>query len=319
MQRPRPPADRIEAIRRYNRFYTKRIGVLGEGLLRSPFSLTQARVLYELAQRGETTGSDLVAALGIDPGYASRLLRGLERKGLVRKRPSKSDGRRTLVSLSAAGKRSFARLDARSRDDVAGLLASLPPEDQTSLVGAMQTIERLLSEPDPTRVPYLLRPPEPGDLGWVIHRHGALYAREWGYDESFEALVAQIVADFVRQFDARRERCWIAEREGERVGSVALVRDPEDDDVAKLRLLLVEPRARGLGIGARLIDECLRFATSRGYSRLRLWTHSELLAARRLYTAAGFACTASEPYTSFGRKLVSETWERALGPAAGTG
>ena len=308
------PANGIDAVRSFNRFYTKQIGVLEEGLLRSAFSLTEARLLYELDQRGETTATALVEALEINPGYASRLLGRLQRKGLLRRRPSATDGRLSLLSLTAKGARDFAELDAASRSDVAAMLEPLEPADRKRLVGALATVERLLSPAGTPRAPYLLRPPDPGDLGWVVHRHGALYAREWGYDETFEALVAEIAAAFVRDFDPKRERGWIAERDGENVGSVFLVRDAEADATARLRLLLVEPKARGLGIGRRLVDECIRFARQRGYQRIRLGTHDELVAARHIYASAGFRVVNSEASASFGKRLVAETWELALGP-----
>ncbi len=273
---------RIAAVRRFNRFYTQRIGVLREHLLDSPFPLTGVRVLYELAHwpaRGDPpTAAVLAARLALDEGYLSRILHGFEQRGLVRKQLSAADGRRKSLALTPRGGREFARLDARSQQEVATLLAPLSSAQQGLLVDAMETLGRLLgAAADAAPAPYLLRPPRPGDIGWVIHRHGALYAQEYGYDQRFEALVAQIAASFVQRFDAARERCWIAERRGEIVGSVFLVRNTKA--VAKLRLLLVEPAARGLGIGAQLIAECIGFARAAGYRKLTLWTQSEL--ARR--------------------------------------
>ena len=311
------PERRVAAVRRFTRFYTRRIGVLREHLLDSAFSLTAGRVLYELAQWPEgsrPTATALAAKLELDQGYLSRILRGFTQRGLVRKGKHAPDGRQRPLELTAQGRRAFAPLDARSRAEVAALLASLAAPEQQRLVGAMQAIEDLLGAGDDDAraraVPYLLRSHRAGDMGWVIHRHGALYAQEYGYDERFEALVATIAAHFIEHFDRDRERCWIAEMDGEIVGSVFLVR--KTSTVAKLRLLLVEPRARGFGIGARLVDECVRFASAAGYRRLVLWTQSELAAARRLYERAGFRRVRAEAHRSFGKKLVAETWELGL-------
>jgi len=284
-------------VRRFNRFYTKRIGVLREGLLESPFSLTEARVLYELAHRDEPTAKDLGAELGLDAGYLSRILRGFERHRLIGRRPSTADGRQSLVSLTAKGEKAFALLDRRSREEVGALIGALPAPEQKRLVAAMDAVQGLLGAKVESKAPFLLRPPQPGDLGWVVSRHGALYAQEYGYDEEFEALVARIVADF-------------AEGHDQNVGSVFLVR--KSKTVAKLRLLLVEPKARGLGIGARLVGECVRFARQTGYRKLTLWTQSELHAARRLYEEAGFRRVHKERHHSFGHDLVAETWELGL-------
>ena len=309
--------QRIAAVRAFNRFYTQRIGVLREHLLGSPFALTEVRVLYELANwpagAAEPTASVLAARLALDEGYLSRTLRGFEQRGLVRKKSLPGDGRRKGLVLSERGRALFARLDTRSRAEVAAMLGRLGKPAQIRLVEAMRGIGELLDaarESARSQPPYVLRPPEPGDIGWVIHRHGALYAQEYGYDERFEALVAEIAARFVQRFDPRRERCWIAEREGENVGSVFVVR--KSASVAKLRLLLVEPRARGLGIGRRLVDECVRFARNAGYRKLTLWTQKDLHAARHLYALAGFRCVGEEPHRSFGKKLVAETWELGL-------
>jgi len=310
--------QRIAAVRAFNRFYTQRIGVLREHLLESPFPLTGVRVLYELAHWPETgdppTASVLAARLTLDEGYLSRVLRSFEQRGLVRKKPSAADARRKSLALSRRGRQLFASLDARSRAEVAAILGKLSTAGQSRVVEAMRSIGGLLGQPlaaaPPRQPPYVLRPPQPGDIGWVVHRHGALYAQEYGYDERFEALVAQIAARFIQHFDPKCERCWIAEREGEIVGSVFLVRKTRT--AAKLRLLLVEPQARGLGIGRRLIDECLRFARRAGYRKLMLWTQSDLSAARHLYAVAGFRKVAEEAHESFGKKLVAETWEVAL-------
>jgi DNA-binding MarR family transcriptional regulator/N-acetylglutamate synthase-like GNAT family acetyltransferase len=309
--------QRIAAVRRFNRFYTQRIGVLREHLLDSPFSLTSSRVLYELAHwpaRGDPpTAAVLAGRLGLDAGYLSRILRAFEQRDLVRKEHSVTDGRRKALRLTSRGRREFVQLNTRSQAEVGAMLTQLSAAEQARLVGAMQAVHRLLgAAPDRDRAPepYMLRPPQPGDMGWVIHRHGALYAQEYGYDQRFEALVAEVVARFVQRFDAGRERCWIAEREGEIAGSVFLVRKTKT--VAKLRLLLVEPRARGLGIGRRLIDECIGFARAAGYRKLTLWTQSELDAARHLYAQAGFRRVGGVAHASFGRQLVAETWELAL-------
>jgi DNA-binding MarR family transcriptional regulator/GNAT superfamily N-acetyltransferase len=302
--------QRVGAVRRFNRFWTRRIGVLREGYLESPFSLTEVRVLYELARSEETTASELGKELGLDAGYLSRILRGFEGRGLISKKLSETDGRRSLLRLTEEGQEAFAPLDARSREDVGAMLGALSAAEQDRLVGAMRTIEELLgAQPEP-KVPYLLRPHEPGDMGWVVHRHGILYAREYGWDERFEALVARIVADFVDNFDPAKERCWIAESDRAILGCVFVVK--ESDTVAKLRLLLVEPEARGLGLGTRLVGECVRFARGRGYEKLTLWTNSVLDAARRIYEEKGFEIVEEEEHHSFGKDLVGQNWELKL-------
>jgi DNA-binding MarR family transcriptional regulator/predicted N-acetyltransferase YhbS len=307
---------RIEAVREFNRFYTRRIGVLQESLLETKFSLTESRLLWEFAHRERVTATELARDLGLDPGYLSRLLRGFKDKGLIKAERAPSDARHLHLSITAAGRRAFAPLDARTRDQVGGLLGSLGEEGQRQLLQAMASIERLL---EPARAsPYLLRAHRPGDIGWTIERHGALYAREYGWDIGFEALVAHIAARFVDHFDPAREACWIAERDGVNVGCVFLVqaRDEKTDaprpGVAQLRMLLVEPAARGLGIGVRLVEECERFARRCGYRSIVLWTNSVLVAARGIYAKAGYRLVASEPHRSFGHDLVGETWELAL-------
>ena len=302
--------QRVKAMRRFNRFYTKRIGVLHEGLLRSPFSLTEARVLYELAHREKPTATELGKELGLDPGYLSRILRGFKKRGLIGKKPSEADGRQSLLSLTEHGQKAFATLNARSSHEIGAMLSDLPAVEQHRLIEAMHTIEGLLGAQPEQKAPYLLRPHQPGDMGWVVHRHGVLYAQEYGYDEEFEALVAEIVTKFIRQYDPKRERCWIAEKDGESVGSVFLVK--QSKAVAKLRLLLVEPKARGLGIGKRLVSECARFARQVGYKKITLWTQSELHAARRIYENAGFRLVHQESHHSFGHDLIGETWELKL-------
>ncbi len=302
--------QRVAAVRRFNRFYTRQIGVLQEHLLKSPFSLTEARVIYELAQRDQATATELGVELGLDAGYLSRILRGFEKRGLIDKQPSPADGRRTLLRLTDGGRKAFARLNADARQEVETMLRDLPADAQFRLVQALGTIEGLLGGQPERKAPYLLRPHRPGDMGWVVQRHGALYAQEYGWDEQFEALVAEIVARFVRRYDPKRERCWIAEREGENVGSVFLVR--RSATVAQLRLLLVEPQARGLGIGKRLVDECTRFARQVGYRKIMLWTNSVLDAARHLYERAGYRLVDEERHHSFGHDLVGQTWELKL-------
>jgi DNA-binding MarR family transcriptional regulator/predicted GNAT family acetyltransferase len=301
---------RTAAIRRFNRFYTHRIGVLNERLLRSRFSLAEVRILYELAHRTDPTAAELARDLAMDGGYLSRLLRELARRGLVGRRASRTDARRRQLRLTEAGRRAFQRLDIRASEEIRALLAPLASGEQRRLIGAMDTVEAILRDTPRERVPYLLRPPRPGELGWVVERHGTLYAEEYGWDERFEGLVAGVVAEFVRGYDPRRERCWIAERDGEPVGSVFLVRG--SDTLARLRLLFVEPGARGLGIGKRLVEECVRFARTAGYRRVSLWTNSVLVAARHIYEVTGFRLTQEEPHQLFGSGLVGQTWELEL-------
>lgn len=305
-------ATRIQAVRRFSRFYTRRIGLLHGGLLGGPLSLTQGRIIYELAQHGTTTAARLGGELGLDAGYLSRILHGFEAQGLIERRPSDTDGRQILLSLTDAGREAFAAIDARSCEEVGAMLRKLTAAEQQHLVAALDTAEALLGgggRPEP-KIPYLLRPHQPGDMGWIVHRHGVLYAQEYGWDERFEALVAEIVAGFVQAFDPKRERCWIAEREGAVVGSVFLVR--HSDEVAKLRLLYVELEARGLGIGRRLVDECIRFARQAGYRRVTLWTNDVLIAARGIYQRAGFRQVKEERHHSFGHDLVGQNWELKL-------
>jgi len=310
--RPASPIEHhINAVRSFNRFYTRRIGVLREGLLKSPFSLTELRVLYEIVHRTQPTATELRKELGLDPGYLSRILARLEKGGLVSKSTSQSDGRQSLLGLTARGRRTFAALDARQNEEVAAMLRLVPAAGQTRMVQAMHAIETALGDHPPRQAPYILRSHQPGDMGWVVHRHAVVYAQEYGYDERFEALVAEIVAGFIQHFDAKRERCWIAERDGEIVGSVFLVK--KSKTIAKLRLLLVEPSARGLGIGKRLVDECLRFARQAGYKKMVLWTQSELPAARHVYQQAGFRLIEEKQHRSWGRDdLVSQVWEVRL-------
>jgi DNA-binding MarR family transcriptional regulator/N-acetylglutamate synthase-like GNAT family acetyltransferase len=300
----------VDAMRRFNRFYTKQIGVLHEGLLGSQFSLTEVRVLYELAHREMPTATALAKELDLDLGYLSRILRRFETRRLVGKYASTTDGRQSLLSLTPRGRRVFAPLNARSHREVAAMLGPLSTTGQRHLLSAMATIERLLGDRPAPQLPYLLRTHQPGDMGWIIHRHGALYAQEYGWDERFEALVAEIAAHFIQHLDPKCERCWIAERDGNIVGSVFLVK--KSKTVAQLRLLPVEPMARGLGIGNRLVSECVRFARQAGYRKIVLWTNSVLHAARHIYEETGFRLVHQEPHHSFGHDLIGETWELKL-------
>ena len=305
--------ERVASVRRFSRFYTRKIGVLHEGLLGSPLSLTEGRVVWELAQRERTTASELAAGLGLDTGYLSRILGGFEKRGLLDRRPSERDGRQVVIALTAAGRALYASIDSSSRDAVTAMLGKLAHADQDRLVAALETAKNLLAQSRKSAGPsYILRSHQPGDMGWIVHRHGVLYAEEYGLDQRFEALVAQIAAGFIENFDAARERCWIAEREGVIVGSVLLVK--ESDDVGKLRLLYVEPAARGLGIGSRLVGECIRFARQRRYRKITLWTNDVLVSARRIYLAAGFRLVSEEPHRSFGQNLVGQFWELDLPP-----
>ncbi len=302
--------QRIDTVRQFNRFYTQKIGVLHEGLLDSPLSLTEVRVLYELVHRERPVASELVKDLGLDPGYLSRILSSFKAKGLVDSKPSEQDGRQSILWLTQKGKAAFAPLNERAREEIRIMLGALSEGDQIRLVEAMQRVKELLSLPSKSKTPYLLRPHQPGDMGWVVHRHGLLYAQEYGWDETFEGLVASIVAKFIQDFDPKRERCWMAEVDGEIVGSVFLVK--ESETAAKLRLLLVEPKARGLGIGKRMVNECIRFARQTGYRKVVLWTNNVLVAARRIYEQAGFKLVHEDPHHSFGHDLVGETWELEL-------
>ena len=320
------PPDRIEAVRRFNRFYTRRIGVLNEGLLDSDFTLTECRILWELAHLEEAAGitaTDLGRRLDLDGGYLSRLLRSLKERGFIKATRSKDDARQSHLLLTAAGRRAFAPLDQRSQRQVDALLSRLGESQQQDLLHAFQRVQALLDDDTAAASraatnSVTLRPHQPGDIGWIISRHGALYAREYRWDMRFEAMVARIAADFIDHFDARREACWIAERDGARLGSVCLVQARDDtthepvEGVAQLRLLLVEPSARGLGLGERLVAECTRFARDAGYRRIRLWTNSLLHAARGIYAKAGYVLTGSESHHSYGHDLVSETWELDL-------
>ena len=300
--------QRIAAVRRFSRFYTGIIGALQEHLLESRFSLTEARVLFELANREGATASMLGRELGLDAGYLSRILQRFVQDGLLERTLSDSDRRQSILQLTAAGRAAFAPLNACSQEQAGAMLARLPDPAQEAVVAAMRQIETLLGATPAAS--WRLRDPAAGDIGWVVSRHGALYAQEYGFDARFEALVAQVAGGFLAQHDPARERCWIAERDGVKLGSVFLVR--ADDDVAKLRLLLVEPAARGLGIGRQLVAECIAFARGAGYRRMTLWTNDILVAARAIYQAAGFRMVASQPHGMFGPAIVGEDWDLEL-------
>jgi DNA-binding MarR family transcriptional regulator/predicted N-acetyltransferase YhbS len=308
-------ADAVAQVRGFNRFYTRLVGALDEGHLHSSFSLAEVRVLYEVAHADGLAATDLSRDLRLDPGYLSRMLRGFERRGLVERVPSPTDGRRNLLRLTAKGRSTFDELDARASEVVAELLERLADGRRRELLDAMRTIESVLaaeSRPAAERAPYLLRPHRPGDMGWVVHRQAVLYAREFGWDERYEALISRIVADFIEHFDPKRERCWIAEREGETVGCVFVIKNREREGVAQLRMLYVEPSARRLGIGRRLVRECTEFARQTGYRSIVLWTNSVLVSARRIYEAEGYKLVREEPHHSFGHDLVGQYWELEL-------
>jgi DNA-binding MarR family transcriptional regulator/GNAT superfamily N-acetyltransferase len=304
------PETQIAAVRAFNRFYTRKLGVLGQHLSKSPFSLSEARVLYELAQREELAAKEIGTELGLDPGYLSRIIQNFEESGLITREPLASDRRQNRLSLTAKGRQAFARLDRSSQDDVAAMLAPLSRDDGGRLVQAMAMIEQLLESPSCKPAPFLLRSHRVGDIGWVVSRHGAVYAEEYGWDISFEALVAEIAAQFIKSYDPAREHCWFAEVAGEPVGSIFLVKG--SDEIAKLRLLLVEKKARGLGVGRALVEQCVRFAREARYRKITLWTQSILVAARGIYLKAGFKRLATEGHKSFGVNLIGETWEMTL-------
>lgn len=308
---PQPSVDKsqVRAVRAFNRFYTQRIGML-KRYLDTDFTLTEVRVLYELAHRPPLAARDLVRDLELDPGYLSRILRRFEDKGWLRREPAPHDARQSLLRLTEAGHATFAPLQEKSRQETAALLAPLAPAARPRLIRSLETVHRLLDPPPAEQRQVVLRDPRPGDMGWIVQMHGELYAREFGYDAEFEALVAEIAAKFLRNFDPAREKAWIAEVDGERAGCVLLVRRTET--VAQLRLLLLAPEARGLGLGGRLTDACIAFARRKGYRKLVLWTQSHLTAARAIYQSRGFVKKKAEPNAAFGRKLESETWELKL-------
>jgi len=297
-------------VRGFNRFYTRQIGILQKGYLNSQFSLADVRVLYELAHRKKPTATEISGALGLDAGYLSRILLGFEKHGLIARIPSAADARQNYLSLTRKGQAAFSRLDRKSHAEIVAMLGKLTSPGRQRVVEAMRTIEEVLEAQPGRKASYILRSHQPGDMGWVIHRHGALYAQEYGWDERFEALVAEIAAKFIQNFDPKRERCWIAEKDGAIVGSVFLV--GKSANVARLRLLLVEPAARGLGLGRRLVEECIRFARHAGYRKITLWTQASLHAARHIYKRAGFEIVKEEKYRDFGHDHISETWELSL-------
>ena len=299
--------ERAGTVRSFNRFYTHQIGVLQEHLLQSDYSLTEIRVMYELSSRGDLTSADLCQMLGLDAGYLSRLTSGFEKQGLIQKVRCTNDARAVQLHLTDHGRAVLAPLEQQTQREVIALLDSLPEPQQHQLTEAMKRIQALLQGTAPS---YLLRDPQPGDMGVVVQQQTAIYAREYGWNWEFEALVAEIVAKYLREFDPTCERCWIAEKDGEVVGSVFVIR--HDETTAKLRMLYVDASARGLGIGQRLVDECVRFARQVGYKRMLLWTVDSLTDARKLYQKAGFELVEEEPMVSFGKPLVSQTWARQL-------
>jgi DNA-binding MarR family transcriptional regulator/GNAT superfamily N-acetyltransferase len=302
--------QQVAAVRAFNRFYTRKLGVLDQHLLNSPFSLSEARVMYELAHRDDAAAKEIGIELGLDAGYLSRIVQTFDDNGLITRKPLPSDRRQYRLSLTAKGRQAFAKLDRSSHDEVAAMLGQLGAAERARMVNAMGTIARLLAPQPDARPGFLLRSHRPGDIGWVVSRHGAVYAQEYGWDISFEALVAEITAQFIRSFDPSREHCWVAEIDGEPVGSIFLVK--ASDEVAKLRLLLVEKKARGLGVGRALTDQCIRFARETGYRSITLWTQSILVTARDIYQRAGFVRMATAPHHSFGVDLVGETWDMTL-------
>lgn len=303
-------ASRIEAVRRFSRFYTRRIGVLEETLLHSPFTLPEGRLVYEIANRDRPTAQELCRDLALDPGYVSRMLRGLQKRGCVARKRSATDKRQTELTLTAKGQRLWGAMNEQSRQDIANLLAALPVARQEKLVKALETVEQMLDEPPEKRASFTLRPHQPGDMGWIIRRQTQLYASEFGWDGSFEAMMADIAGKFVAKFNPKTDNCWIAERNGEIAGSVFLV--PASKGTGQLRMLYVEPSARGLGIGQRLVEECIGDARAKGYKKLMLWTNDILVSARKIYIAAGFRLVKEERHDSFGKKLVGQYWIRDL-------
>lgn len=307
MPQPESEPD-AAAVRAFNRFYTRKLGVLDQQLLESPFSLSEARVLYELAHRDGLSAKEIGAELGLDAGYLSRIVQSFEEAGFISREPLPTDRRQYRLALTAKGRQAYAKLERSTNEHIAAMLGGLPPGGKARLIESMADIQRLLG--GVAARPATLREPRPGDMGWVVQSHGALYAREYGFDSSFEGLVAEIAAKFLASFDASRERCWIAEIDGTQVGSIFLVR--HSDDVAKLRLLLIDPAGRGQKLGQRLVGECIAFARACGYRKITLWTQSILLAARSIYEKAGFRLVATEPHRSFGQDLIGETWELEL-------
>jgi DNA-binding MarR family transcriptional regulator/N-acetylglutamate synthase-like GNAT family acetyltransferase len=310
MTAPAPAEERVAAIRRFNRFYTRQVGALDEHHLHSDFSLSEARILYEIAQQAEPTAKDIAAALFLDKGYLSRVLASFARKGFLKKVRSLNDARESILRLTAKGRSLFARLNEKASSEVAAMLEAVPPAGQPQLIEAMATIERIFGAPETDAPAFTIREHRPGDMGWIIQRHAEIYTDEYGWNSNFETLVAEIGAKFLRDLQPDRERCWIAERNGVNVGCVLMVERTKS--VAQLRLLLVEPSARGLGIGNSLVNECIAFARSAGYRRMRLWTNDVLHSARKIYQAAGFELIEEEVHNQFGPSLTSQTWEMTL-------
>lgn len=306
------PATHVEALREFNRFYTRKIGVLEKGLLSSPFSLTQARVLFELAQRGQASANEIGDHLGLDAGYLSRIIRGFAGDGLITRKLSPHDRRRTMLSLTAAGRRAFADLDRRSQTQAATMLGELPPADRERLLGNMLAVRGMLETPSERGGRLVIRTHRSGDIGWAIERHGKLYADEYRWNMEFEALVATLFANFATRHDPARERMWIAELDGTRVGCVFVVQNADDPEIAQLRCLLVDPAGRGHGIGRRLVERCIAFARDAGYRGMTLWTNDVLVAARHIYETAGFTLAKEYRHHSFGHELVGQIWSRDL-------
>jgi DNA-binding MarR family transcriptional regulator/GNAT superfamily N-acetyltransferase len=304
--------ESITVFRRFNRQYTRILGLLDEELLKSGYSLAEARVLFELATRGESGATEIARELSLDAGYLSRILRKFEQAGLLHRSSSSADARHSILRLTRKGKVAFAELNRRSAAQARTILEQFSPRKRRALLESMQTIEASFVQNDGAKAPFVLRPHRPGDIGWVVSRQAILYAEEYGWDASYEALAARITADFITNFDPRCDRCWIAERQGEPLGAIFLVRHPEQPDTAKLRLLHVESSARGMGLGKALVGECVAFARSAGYKRITLWTQSILHAAHHIYQQAGFKLVAEEPHHSFGKDLVGQTWELEL-------
>ncbi|MDA9408404.1 MarR family transcriptional regulator [Bradyrhizobium sp. CCBAU 51745] len=302
--------DQIAAVRAFNRFYTRKLGVLDQHLGKSPFSLSEARVLYELAHRDDASAKEIGNELGLDPGYLSRIVQSFDEQGLITRTPLPADRRQYQLSLTTKGRQAFAKLNLGSQNEVAAMLARLSAGDAARLTQAMATVQAVLEQRQSQPASVVLRSHRVGDMGWVISKQGAAYAADYGWDISYEALVAEICAQFIKSYDAAREHCWIAELDGEPVGSVFLVK--ATDELAKLRLLQVEKKARGLGVGRALVEQCIRGARERGYKRMTLWTQSILVAARGIYKSAGFELVATKPHHSFGHDLVGETWEMDL-------
>src|SRR5271170_7696256 len=309
-----PPEVRgeIAKFRHFNRMYTRYIGTLNEGLLNSDYSLAEARVLYELATRAAPKASEIAEELGLDAGYLSRLLGKFERDGLLKRKASEQDGRYADLTLMARGRAAFKTLNALSEEQAQTVLEDLPDSARMQLIDCMRTMEGILTKADRSRVPYILRPHRVGDMGWIVYQEGLGYAEQYGWDETFEALVARIVDQFVTNFDPNKERCWIAEIDGQSVGHIFLVKHPDEQDTAKLRLLFVEPSARGMGLGDALVNECVRFARTAGYKKVVLWTQSILVGAHRIYERAGFRLVSEAPHHSFGKDLLGQTWELIL-------